>query len=63
MLKVHKGIVSDLLHAFHWCNGRECLFEVCLGGAEHEVANIDHFHLGGERKGRVHEWEWIGKVR
>lgn len=54
MLKVDEGVVPDLLDTLHRGNGRESLFKVSLRGAEHEVANVYHFHLveeGGKRGG------------
>ena len=52
---MNKGVVSDLLDTLHRCNGRKCFLEVGLSGTEHEVANIDHFHLGEREEGRVGE--------
>lgn len=43
--KVDKGIVLDLLHSLHRCMSSESFLNLCLGGGEHQVTNIEYLHL------------------
>ena len=51
VLEVDKGVVSDLLDPLHRSNGGEGLLKLGLCRAEHQVSNVNHLHLHGQRRG------------
>lgn len=62
---MHKSVILDLLHSLYWSVNCEGVFNLRLGGVEHQVANIEDLDLhegesGGDRRRREEKGErWL----